>query len=56
VTNSVGDCSLEHYTLGLEASEVHPHDLARLKHRSHTRILPPQEVKCKVFAMDWPSL
>src|SRR6266404_2288159 len=37
VTNSVGDGSLEHYTLGLEASEVHAHDLARLEHRSAPR-------------------
>jgi hypothetical protein len=28
VTNSVGDRSLEHYSLGLEASEVDTHDLA----------------------------
>ena len=52
VTSSVGDRSPEHYTLGLEASEVHAYDLARLEHRSCTKILPPREVKCKPFAMD----
>jgi hypothetical protein len=46
VTNSVGDRSLEHYTLGLEASKVHAHELTRLEHRSCTKILPPREVKC----------
>jgi hypothetical protein len=45
-SNSAGDRSLEHYTLGLEASEVDAHDLARLEHRSCTKILPPREVKC----------
>jgi len=53
MTNSVGDRSLEHHTLSLEASEVHAHELARLEHRSCTIILPPREVKCKVFATDW---
>jgi hypothetical protein len=55
MTNSVGDRSLEHHTLGLEASEVNAHDLARLEHRSCTKILPPREAKCKVFAMDWSA-
>src|SRR6202140_5968597 len=56
MTNSVGDRSLEHHTLSLEASEVHAHGLARLEHRSCTIILPPREVKCKVFATDWLSV
>jgi hypothetical protein len=30
--DGVGDRSLEHHTLGLKASEVHTHDLARLEH------------------------
>jgi hypothetical protein len=34
VANGVGDRSLEHYSLGLEASKVHTHDLARLEHHS----------------------
>jgi hypothetical protein len=50
VTNSVGDRSLEHHTLSLKASEVHAHELARLEHLSCTSILPPREVKRKVFA------
>src|ERR1700730_17782675 len=56
MTHSVGDRSLEHYTLSLEASEVHAHELARLEHRPCTIILPPREVKCKVFATDWISV
>jgi hypothetical protein len=32
VANSVGDRSLEHYTLGLQASKVHTHELAGLEH------------------------
>ena len=39
VANSVGDGSLEHYTLALQASKVHTHDLAGLEHDSCTRIL-----------------
>jgi hypothetical protein len=51
VVNSVGDRSLEHYTLGLQASKVHTHELAGLEHDSSTKILPPREVKCKPFPM-----
>jgi len=56
MTNSVGDRGLEHHTLSLEASEIHAHELARLEHRSCTIILPPREVKCKMFATDWLPL
>jgi ATP-dependent DNA ligase len=56
VTNSVGNRSLEHYTLRLKASEGHAHELARLEHRSCTKILPPREVKCNPFATDWLSV
>jgi len=51
VTNSVGDRGLEHHTLGLQASKVHTHELARLEHHSCTKILPLREVKCKPFPM-----
>ena len=51
VANSVGDRSLEHYTLGLQASKVYTHELARLEHSSCTRILPLRQVKCKPFPM-----
>ena len=34
VTNSFGDRGLEHHTLGLQASKVHTHELARLEHHS----------------------
>ncbi len=51
VANSVGDRSLEHYTLGLQASKVHTHELAGLEHDSCTRILPLRNVKCKPFPM-----
>src|SRR6266851_2942350 len=37
VANSVGDRSLEHYTLGLQASKVHTQELAGLEHDSCTR-------------------
>jgi hypothetical protein len=50
VANGVGDCGLEHHALGLQASKVHTHELARLKHRFCTMILPLREVKCKPFA------
>ncbi len=49
VTNRVGDRSLEHHTLGLEASQVHTHELARLEHRSCAKIVPLREVKYKPF-------
>jgi hypothetical protein len=51
VSNSVGDRSLEHYALGLNAGKVHTHELARLEHHFCTKILPPREVKCKAFTM-----
>ncbi len=57
VTNRVGDRGLEHHALGLQASKVHAHELARLEHHSRTKIVPLREVKCKPFAMgdDGPS-
>jgi len=51
VANSVGDRSLEHYTLGLQASKVHTHELAGLEHDPCTRILQLRDVKCKPFPM-----
>ena len=39
VPNCVGDRGLEHYSLGLEASKVHPHDLARLEHSQNHPVL-----------------
>ncbi len=50
VANSVGDRSLEHYALGLQASKVHTHEVAGLEHDS-CKILPLREVKCKPFPM-----
>src|SRR6266851_3582769 len=41
VTNSVGDRGLEHHTLGLQASKVHTHELARLEHHSCPTKDPP---------------
>ncbi len=40
VSNSVGDRSLEHYTLDLNASKVHTHELARFEHHARAKILP----------------
>jgi hypothetical protein len=51
VANSVCDRGLEHYTLGLQASKVHTHELAGLEHDSSTRILQLRDVKCKPFLM-----
>jgi hypothetical protein len=45
VADSVGDGGLEHHTLGLQAGQVHTHELARLQHDS--KILPLRAVKCK---------
>src|SRR5229473_13898 len=45
VANSVGDRRLEHDALGLQASQVHMHELARLQH--DTKILALRVVKCK---------
>src|SRR5436309_802109 len=47
----VGDRGLEHYTLGLQASKVHTHELAGLEHDCCTRILQLRDVKCKPFPM-----
>ncbi len=45
------DRSLEHYTLSLQASKVHTHELAGVEHDSCTRILQLRNVKCKPFPM-----
>jgi hypothetical protein len=45
VGNRVGDRGLEHDALGLQASEVHTHELAGLEHDS--KIVPLRVVKCK---------
>ena len=45
VGNDVGDRGLKHHALGLEPSEVHSYDLARLKHPKAHPTLP--EVKRK---------
>ncbi len=47
VGNRVGDRGLEHHAFGLQAGEVHTHELARLQHDFYTKILPPRVVKCK---------
>ncbi len=49
VGNSVGDGGLEHDALGLQAGQVHTHELAGLQHDS--KILPLRAVKCKPFPM-----
>ena len=51
VANSVGDRSLEHYALGLQASKVHTHELTGLEHDSCTKILQLRDVQCKSFPM-----
>src|SRR5712671_2443877 len=51
VGDSVGDRGLEHDALGLEAGEVHSHELAGLECRAHVKIVPPQAVKCKPSPM-----
>ena len=51
VANGVGDRGLEHHTFGLQAGEVHTHELARLQHDFYTKILPPRVVKCKPSPM-----
>jgi len=39
VGNCVGDRGLEHYALGLQAGEVHTHELAGLEHDAYTKIV-----------------
>src|SRR5260370_42621537 len=39
VANRVGDRGLEHDALGLQAGQVHTHELAWLESGSHTKIL-----------------
>lgn len=51
VGHGVGHCGLKHDTLGLQAGEVHTHELARLEHDSYRKIVPRREVKCKAFWM-----
>jgi hypothetical protein len=43
VSDGVGDRSLEHYSFGLEASQVHSHDLARLEHH----LKPKTILRCR---------
>jgi hypothetical protein len=45
VANSVGDRGLEHHALGLQAGQVHTHELAGLQHDS--KIVPLRAAKCK---------
>jgi hypothetical protein len=45
VANSVGDRGLEHDALGLQAGQVHTHELAGLEHDS--KIVALRAVKCK---------
>jgi hypothetical protein len=40
MSDGVGDRSLKHYALGLEASKVDTHDLAGLEHPNENRTLP----------------
>jgi hypothetical protein len=48
--NSVGDRGLEHDTLGLQAGEVHAHELSGLEDNSDTKIFPLRVAKCKPSA------
>ena len=48
VGNGVGDRGLEHDALGLEAGEVHTHELSGLECRGHGKMVPPEAVKCKL--------
>ena len=47
VGNGVGNRSLEHDALGLEAGQVHTHELSGLECRGHRKIVAPRAVKCK---------
>src|SRR6266478_7356009 len=51
VGNRVGNRGLEHDALGLQAGEVHTHELSGLECRAHMKIVPPRAVKCKPSAM-----
>src|SRR5882762_9760979 len=53
VGNGVGDRGLEHDTLGLEAGQVHTHELAGLQHDS--KIVPLRAVKCKRSPARFPE-
>ncbi len=46
--DSVGDCRLEHHTLGLEAGQIHAHELAWLQHRSLYGNPPPARSEMQV--------
>ena len=48
VADSVSDRGLEHDALGLEAGEVHTHELSGLECRGHGKMVPPEAVKCKL--------
>ena len=47
VGHGVGDGGLEHDALGLEAGEVHTHELSGLECCCHRKIVPPEAAKCK---------
>jgi hypothetical protein len=47
VGHGVGDRGLEHDALGLEAGEVHTHELSGLERCGHRKMVPPEAVKCK---------
>jgi hypothetical protein len=49
VANSVGNRSLEHYAFGLQAGEVHAHELARLEHQSYMQMLALCGLRCNLF-------
>ena len=48
VGNGVGNRGLEHDALGLEAGQVHTHELSGLECGCHRKIVPPRAVKCKL--------
>jgi hypothetical protein len=53
VADSIGDRGLEHHALGLQASQVHAHELARLQHDS--KIVALRAVKCKRSPTRFPG-
>ncbi len=48
VGHGVSNRSLEHDALGLEAGQVHTHELSGLECRRHREIVPRRAVKCKL--------
>ena len=47
--DGVGDSSLEHYALSLEAGQIHAHELTCLQHPCSIQILRLRDAKCKLF-------